>query len=72
MGKRNVAKPLDRQDARHRFTNDWKHLSQAGVKEQRFIIYDDVLVKRETARTFDLDRRVDAINPVSDLMHIRP
>jgi len=35
------------------------------------IIHDEKLVEREPTGTWDLDRRVDAINPVSDFMHIR-
>jgi hypothetical protein len=72
MGKRDVAKPLDRQNARHRFTHEWEHLSRSGVKEQRFIIHDEILVEGEAACTFDYNRRIDAIDPVSNLMYIRP
>ena len=72
MGKRNVAKVLDRQNAAHRFTNQRKHLSRPGVEEQWFIIHDEVLVEREPACAFDHNGRIDAIDPVRNLMHIRP
>src|SRR5262245_39112927 len=72
MGKSNVAKPLDRQNTRHGFSHEGKQLSRAGMEEQRFIIDDEILVEREPARTFDHNGGVNAIDPFSNLMHIRP
>jgi hypothetical protein len=72
MGQSNVAKLFDRQHACHRFTYEWKHLSGAGMEEQWFIIHDEVLVERESACTFNRNRGVNPIDPVSNLMHIRP
>jgi hypothetical protein len=45
---------------------------QAGVKEQGFIVHDEVLVERQPACAWDPHRRIDPMNPISDLMHIRP
>jgi hypothetical protein len=42
------------------------------VEEQWFIIDDEVLVEREPACPLDHDRRVNAIDFLSNLMHIRP
>src|SRR5688572_8739769 len=71
MGQSNVAKLVDRQHTRHGFSHERKHLSRAGMEEQWFLIDDEILVEREAARAFDHDRSVDAIDPFSDLMHIR-
>jgi hypothetical protein len=72
MGQSNVAKLFDRQHACHRFTHEWKHLSRAGVEEQWVVIHDEVLVERESTCTFNRNRGVNPIDPVSNLMHIRP
>jgi hypothetical protein len=72
MGKRNVAKSLDWQQASHCFTHEWKHLSRAGVEEQWILIHDEVLVKREPACTLDHNRRANAIDSLSNFMHLRP
>jgi hypothetical protein len=72
MGQPDVAERFDRQHGRHRFTHEWKHLSWTGVEKQWVVIQDEVLIKRESARTFNHNRRVNAIDPVSNLIHIRP
>ena len=61
MGKPDIANVFDGQDARHRFTHQRKHLSRARVKEQWFIIHDEILVERKLARTRDIIVRNRAI-----------
>src|SRR5690606_18845524 len=56
----------------HSFPHQWKHLSRAGMKQQWLIIDDEVLVERESAGAFDPERRIDAIDPLCNLMHIGP
>ena len=63
-----MAQAVDGQETGHGLPHQWKHLTGAGVEEQWLLIHDDVLVERELARALDLDRRVDSIDPVSDLM----
>src|SRR5947207_2970920 len=58
--------------ARDRFPHKRKHLARASVEEQWGIVHDEVLVKREPASTFNLNRRVDAVDPIGNFMHVRP
>src|SRR6266545_23199 len=72
VGESDVAKALDWQNAPDRFTHQGKHPSRTGVEKQWHVIRDEVLIEREPACAFDRNWRVDAIDRVSHLMHIRP
>jgi hypothetical protein len=72
MREGDVAKLLDRQDARDRLMDEWKHSPRARMKEQRVIIHDEVLVERKAACAIDQNWRADAIYLLRDLMHICP
>ncbi|MGR8979643.1 MAG: hypothetical protein ACU84H_06080 [Gammaproteobacteria bacterium] len=42
------------------------------MEEQRLIVQDEELVKRETACSFDRNRRINAIDSVGNFVNIRP
>jgi len=39
--ERRCSEAADRQDARDRFTDEWKHMPRTRMKEQRTIIHDE-------------------------------
>jgi hypothetical protein len=71
MGKADVTQAFYRQHARHGFPHEREHLARPGVEQQGLIIHDEVLVKGKPGAIFEYNRRIDAVNPGADFMHIR-
>jgi hypothetical protein len=71
MREGDVAQLLDRQHACQRLAHQGKQPAGARMKEQRLIVYDEILIKRKAAGAFGDDWRVDAIDLVRHLMHVR-
>ncbi|MNL46930.1 hypothetical protein D3C87_1696800 [compost metagenome] len=65
--KADIPQAINGQDPRNRRADDRKQLAQAGMKQQRRVVVDQILVEGESAAR-DLDWRGDAINAVRDLV----
>ena len=70
--KANIPELLDRHDSLNRLLNQWEHAPQTRMKKERFIVHDEVLVKREAAGNHvRRERGIDTVNPVCNFMDVR-
>lgn len=68
--KGKVAESFDRHHVRHGLAHQREHPAGTGVEQQGLVIEDQMLVEREPHAALEL-RRVDAVDPVGNLVDVR-
>ncbi len=68
--ERDVAQSLDRHDRGDRFAHQREHPARTGVEEERLVVDQQVLVEAEALAVGEVDRGVDAVDAVADLVDV--